>query len=49
MDGRPKWRKKISVFKQKWIHVDGALLVYVRYERMEHVKMIALKNGGSRL
>ena len=31
-------KEKISVFKQKWIHVDGALLAYVRYERIEHVK-----------
>ena len=22
VDDRPSWRKKISVFKQKWIHVD---------------------------
>ena len=35
--------KKISFFKQKWIRVDGALLAYVRYERMEHVKMTAQK------
>ena len=43
VDVRPKWRKKISFFKQKWIRVDGALLAYVRYERMEHVKMTAQK------
>ena len=26
VDGRPNRRKKISVFKQKWIHVDAALV-----------------------
>ena len=49
MDVRPKWRKKISFFKQKWIRVDGALLAYVRYERMEHVKMTAQKTWGQSL
>ena len=40
--------EKISFFKQKWMRVDRALLAYVRYERMEHVKMTAQKSGGSR-
>ena len=30
------------------MRVDRALLAYVRYERMEHVKMTAQKSGGSR-
>ena len=35
--------EKISFFKQKCIRVDGALLAYVRYKRMEHVKVTAQK------